>query len=164
MGLMGWFVLDGHNMCMHLPCVKYWELYQFLSWIFKLGGIAKLITFLRFLSSSSSSSSSYSSSFFLTICYSFYIHDRILTKLGQEHVWGDSYKSLTRIGGPGSPGTSGVKNVKQCAMTTKLGQKNHWCKLKMMMTFTEVKGQQRSNVVNNMLWLPNLVRRILDAS
>ena len=77
---------------------------------------------------------------------------------------GDSYKSLTRIGGPGSPGTSGVKNVKQCSMTTKLGQKNHWCKLKMMMTFTEVKGQQRSNVVNNILWLPNLVRRIPDAS
>ena len=42
--------------------------------IIKLGGIAQLITFLRFLSSSS---------FFLTICYSFHIHDRILTKLGQ---------------------------------------------------------------------------------
>ena len=79
-------------------------------------------------------------------------------QLGQQHVWGDSYKSLTRIGGPGSPGTSGVKNVKQCSMTTKLGQRNQWCKLKMMMTFTEVKGYQRSNVVNNMLWLPNLVR------
>ena len=28
----------------------------------------------------------------------------------------------------------------------------------------EVKGHQRSNVVNYVLWLPNLVRRILDAS
>ena len=27
-------------------------------------------------------------------------------------------------------------------------QKNCWCKLRMMMTFTEVKGHQRSNVVN----------------
>ena len=30
----------------------------------------------------------------------------------------------------------------------------------MMMTFTEVKGHQRSDVVNYVLWLPNLVRRI----
>ena len=109
-------------------------------------------------------------------------------------------KSLTRIEGPGSPGTSGVKNVKQCSRNTKLGQKNRWSKLNMMMTFTEVKGSsqvkcgklcamatklgqknpwcefimmitfmevkghQRSNVVNYVLWLPNLVRRIPDAS
>ena len=33
-----------------------------------------------------------------------------------------------------------------------------------MMTFIEVKGHQRSNVVNYVLWLPNLVRRIPDAS
>ena len=32
----------------------------------------------------------------------------------------------------------------------------------MMMTFMEVKGHQRSNVVNYVLWLPNLVRRIPD--
>ena len=48
-------------------------------------------------------------------------------------------------------------------MTTKLGQENHWCQLNMM-TFNEVKGHQRSNVVNYVLWLPNLVRRIPDAS
>ena len=33
----------------------------------------------------------------------------------------------------------------------------------MMMTFMEVKGQQRLNRVNNALWLPNLVRRTADA-
>ena len=49
-------------------------------------------------------------------------------------------------------------------MATKLGQKNPWCEFIMMMTFMEVKGHQRSNVVNYVLWLPNLVRRIPDAS
>ena len=49
-------------------------------------------------------------------------------------------------------------------MATKLGQKNPWCEFIMMMTFMEVKGHQRSNVVNYVLWLPNLVRRISDAS
>ena len=34
----------------------------------------------------------------------------------------------------------------------------------MMMTFMEVKGHQRSNVVIYVLWLPNLVRRFPDAS
>ena len=34
----------------------------------------------------------------------------------------------------------------------------------MMMTFIEVKGHQRSNVVNYVLWPPNLVRRIPDTS
>ena len=54
---------------------------------------------------------------------------------------------------------------KVCAMATKLGQKNPWCEfIMMMMTFMEVKGHQRSNVVNYVLWLPNLVRRIPDAS
>ena len=48
-------------------------------------------------------------------------------------------------------------------MATKLGQKNPWCEF-IMMTFMEVKGHQRSNVVNYVLWLPNLVRRIPDAS
>ena len=52
----------------------------------------------------------------------------------------------------------------RCSRTTKLGQKNCWSKLNMMMTFIEVKGHQRSNVVNNVLWQPNLVRRIPDAS
>ena len=49
-------------------------------------------------------------------------------------------------------------------MATKLGQKNPWCEFIMMMTFMEVKGHQRSNMVNYVLWLPNLVRRISDAS
>ena len=40
-------------------------------------------------------------------------------------------------------------------MATKLGQKNPWCEFIMMMTFMEVKGHQRSNVVNYVLWLPN---------
>ena len=66
--------------------------------------------------------------------------------------------------GSGSPGTSGVKNVKQCSRTTKLGQKNRWSKLNMMVTFIEVKGHQRSSVVNYVLWQQNLVRRIPDAS
>ena len=50
------------------------------------------------------------------------------------------------------------------AMATIFGQKNHWCNLRMMMTLMEVKGQQRSNVVNYSPWLPNLVRRTADAS
>ena len=49
-------------------------------------------------------------------------------------------------------------------MATKLGQKNPWCEFIMMMTFMEVKGHQRSNVVIYVLWLPNLVRRFPDAS
>ena len=40
-----------------------------------------------------------------------------------------------------------VKYSEQCSMATKLGQENCWCKLRMMMTFVEVKGQQRSNIV-----------------
>ena len=63
-----------------------------------------------------------------------------------------------------SPATSVVKNVKQCSMTTKLGQKNHGRKLKMMVTFMEVKGHQRSNGVNYVLWLPYLVKRTTNAS
>ena len=34
----------------------------------------------------------------------------------------------------------------------------------MMMTFPEVKGHQRSNVVNYALWFANLVRKKPDAS
>ena len=44
--------------------------------------------------------------------------------------------------------SSEVKCGKLCDMTTIFGQKICWCKLRMMMTFTEVKGHQRSNVVN----------------
>ena len=48
-------------------------------------------------------------------------------------------------------------------MTTIFGQKNCWCKLRMMMTLMEVKGHQRSNMVTYMPWLPYLVKRIADA-
>ena len=74
--------------------------------------------------------------------------------------------STHKIGGPRSPGITGGKNVKcgrLCAMATTFGQKKHWCKLRMIMTFVEVKGQQRSNIVKNALWSPNLVRRTDDA-
>ena len=40
--------------------------------------------------------------------------------------------------------SSEVKCSKLCAMVTKLGQKNPWCKFKML-TFMQVKGHQRSN-------------------
>ena len=59
----------------------------------------------------------------------------------------------------GGQRSSEVKRGKLCAMATKLGQKNRWYKLRMMMTFMEVKGHQRSNVVNYVLWLPHLVKR-----
>ena len=44
----------------------------------------------------------------------------------------------------------------------------HWTekslsKLKMMMTFIKVKGQQRSNVVNYVPWLPYLVTWTVEA-
>ena len=51
-----------------------------------------------------------------------------------------------------------------CAMATTFGQKKPWCKLRMMMTLMEVKGHQRSNGVNYVLWLPYLVKRRTDAS
>ena len=57
-----------------------------------------------------------------------------------------------------------VKRSKLCYMATKLGQKNRWCKFRMMATFMEVEGQQRSNIVNNDLWLPDLVKRNADTS
>ena len=57
-----------------------------------------------------------------------------------------------------------VKYSRLCSMATKHGQKYPWCKFKRMMTFMEVKGQQRSNIVNNALWLPNVVKGIADAS
>ena len=44
--------------------------------------------------------------------------------------------------------SSEVKDGNICAMATIFGQKNCWCKLRMMTTFTGVKGHQRSNVVN----------------
>ena len=59
-----------------------------------------------------------------------------------------------------------VKYSKQCSISTKLGQKNCccWCKFRKMMTYwslMEVKGQQRSNLVNYAMWLLNFVKRSL---
>ena len=42
---------------------------------------------------------------------------------------------------------------KLCAVATIFGQKKRWYKLRMMMTFMKVKGHQRSNGVNYVLWL-----------
>ena len=64
----------------------------------------------------------------------------------------------------GGQRSSEVKWGKLCAMVTIFGQKKPWCKLRMMMTLMEVKGHQRSNGVNYVLWLPYLVKRSLDAS
>ena len=47
----------------------------------------------------------------------------------------------------GGQRSSEVKWGKLCDMATIFGQKNWWCTLRMMMTFMEVKGHQRSNMV-----------------
>ena len=54
---------------------------------------------------------------------------------------------------------SEVKWGELCAMAAIFGQKKWWCKLRMMMTLMEVKGHQRSNGVNYVLWLPYLVKK-----
>ena len=59
---------------------------------------------------------------------------------------------------------SKVKWGKLCDMATIFGQKKPRCKLRLMMTFMEVKGHQRSNGVNYVIWLPYLVKRSTDAS
>ena len=64
----------------------------------------------------------------------------------------------------GGQRSSEVKWGKLCSMATIFGQKKPWCKLRMMMTLMEVKGHQRSNGVNYVLWLPYLVKRSPDAS
>ena len=64
----------------------------------------------------------------------------------------------------GGQRSSEVKWGKLCGMATIFCQKKCWCKLRMMMTFMEVKGHQRSNVVNFVIWLPYLVKRTTDAS
>ena len=61
----------------------------------------------------------------------------------------------------GGQRSSEVKWVKLCAMATIFGQKKPWCNLRMMMTLMEVKGHQRSNEVNYVLWLPYLVKEAL---
>ena len=52
-----------------------------------------------------------------------------------------------------------VKWDKLCSMTTIFGQKNCYRKLRI-----EVKGQQRSNEMDCVLSLPNLVRRTVESS
>ena len=110
-----------------------------------------------------------------------YLICKIYTKLCPEHFSWNVFSTLMIFGmwvglepkvrmvnfGRGtcwSPRTPGVKNVKQCSRTTKLGQKNHWYKLKMMMTFMKVKGHQRSKGVDYVLWLPYFVKITTDAS
>ena len=61
----------------------------------------------------------------------------------------------------GGQRSSEVKWGKLCAMATIFGQKKCWCKLRMMMTLMEVKGHQRSNGVNYVLWLPYFVKEVL---
>ena len=74
----------------------------------------------------------------------------MVTKLGQKESMmqvcdGDDLHESQR--------SSDVKCGKLCTMVTKLGQNNRWCKLKMMMTFMEVKGQMGLNIVNYVPWL-----------
>ena len=103
-------------------------------------------------------------SFFHIICFFFHMLDLILPNLVRSMYGWMAKTNYGSKNSPGSPGTSWVKNVKQCSMTTKIGQKNRWCKLNIKMTFIEVKGHQRSTLVNYVLWLPDLVRRIPDVS
>ena len=63
----------------------------------------------------------------------------------------------------GSQRSSEVKWGKLCAMATIFGKKKRWCKLRMMI-FMDVKGHQRSNGVNYVLWLPYFVKRSADAN
>ena len=63
----------------------------------------------------------------------------------------------------GGQRSSEVKWGKLCALAAIFGQKKHGCKLRMMI-FMEVKGHQRSNGLNYVIWLPYLVKRIGDAS
>ena len=64
----------------------------------------------------------------------------------------------------GGQRSSEVKWGKLCAMATTFRQKKHCCKLRMVMTLMEVKGHQRSNGVNYVLWLPHLGKRSTAAS
>ena len=63
----------------------------------------------------------------------------------------------------GGQRSSEVKCGKLCAMATILVKRTADASC-LMMTFTEVKGHQRSNGVNYVLWLPCLVKRSADAS
>ena len=88
-----------------------------------------------------------------TLCYGYHIWSK--EALMQAENDDDLY---------GGQRSSEVECGKLCDMTTIFGQKNWWCKLRMMMTFMEVKGHQRSNMVTYVPWLPYLVKRIAYAS
>ena len=64
------------------------------------------------------------------------------------HIWSKEPLMQAKIDDDfhGGQRLSEVK-CKVSAMATIFGQKSCWCKLRMMMTFVEVKGQQRSNIV-----------------
>ena len=64
----------------------------------------------------------------------------------------------------GGQRSSEVKCGKLCAMATKLGQKNPWCKfmMMMMMTFMEVKSSSEVKCGNYVLWLPNLEETLVQ--
>ena len=87
----------------------------------------------------------------------------IYAKICPEHFSGTVCPTWMIFGMWVGLGSSEVKWGKLCAMATIFGQKP-WCKLWMMMTLMEVKGYQRSNGVNYVLWLPYLVKRSADAS
>ena len=71
-----------------------------------------------------------------TMCYGYHIWSK--EALMQAENDNDHY---------GGQRSAEVKWGKLCDMTTIFGQKNWRCKLRMMMTFMEVKGHQRSNMV-----------------
>ena len=64
----------------------------------------------------------------------------------------------------GGQRSSEVKCGKLCDMAAIFGQNKHRCKLRMVMTLMEVKGHQRSNRVNYVVWLPYFVKRSADAN
>ena len=88
-----------------------------------------------------------------TMCYGYHIWSKegLMQTENDEDLYGGQRSSEVKWG-------------KLCDMTIIFGQKNWWCKLRMMMTFMEVKGHQRSNMVTHVPWLPYLVKRIADAS
>ena len=102
--------------------------------------------------------------FFLVISCSFQTRNRIFTELGQHHVWGDSYQSLTRIGGRSPQGFLGLKTLNNTLWLSNLFRKTVDASLEWWWPFVEVKGHQRSNLVSFLLWLPNLVKIIPETS
>ena len=82
------------------------------------------------------------------------------------HIWSEEALMQAKNDGDldGGQRSSEVKWGKLCAMATIFGQKKRWCKLRMMTTLMALKGHQRSNGVNDVLWLPYFVKRTADAS